>query len=73
MKLTWENNRGDKVIVIYNKDCITDDEVILDANMALEPMWESLKAKIVEEYQLKQSEPSSSKLKELLKGLKKDA
>jgi hypothetical protein len=53
MKLTWENNKGDKVIVIYNKDCITDNEVVLDANMALEPMWESLKAKIVEEYEKK--------------------
>jgi hypothetical protein len=53
MKLTWENNKGDKVIVIYNKDCITDNEVALDANMALEPMWESLKAKIVEEYEKK--------------------
>ena len=53
MKLTWENNKGDKVIVIYNKDCITDNEVELDANMALEPMWESLKAKIVEEYESK--------------------
>ena len=51
MKLTWENNKGDKVIVIYNKECITDKEVELDPNMALEPMWESLKAKIVEEYE----------------------
>lgn len=53
MKLTWENNKGDKVIVIYNKDCITDTEVELDANMSLEPMWESLKAKIVEEYEIR--------------------
>ena len=53
MKLTWENNKGDKVIVNYNKECITDNEVRLDANMALEPMWESLKAKIVEEYENK--------------------
>ena len=53
MKLTWENNKGDKVIVVYDKSCITDNEVILDANMALEPMWESLKAKIVEEYESK--------------------
>ena len=73
MKLTWENNRGDKVIVTYNKECITDDEVRLDPNMALEPMWESLKAKIVEEYELKQDEPGSSRIKEILKGLKKNA
>ena len=50
MKLIWENNKGDKVTVIYDKECITDNEVSLDANMALEPMWETLKAKIVEEY-----------------------
>jgi len=73
MKLTWENNKGDKVIVIYNKDCITDNEVALDANMALEPMWESLKAKIVEEYELKESSMNKSKLKHLIDGLKKDA
>jgi len=53
MKLTWENNKGDKVIVIYNSECITDNEVKLDPNMALEPLWESLKAKIVEEYEVK--------------------
>lgn len=53
MKLTWENNKGDKVIVIYDKNCITDKEVELDPNMALEPMWESLKAKIVDEYENK--------------------
>jgi len=53
MKLTWENNKGDKVIVVYDKNCITDNEVELDANMALEPMWESLKAKIVETYESK--------------------
>lgn len=50
MKLTWENNKGDKVIVKYDISCITDNEAKLDPNMALEPMWESLKAKIVEEY-----------------------
>jgi len=50
MKLTLENNKGDKVIVTYNKECITDNEVELDPHLALEPMWESLKAKIVEEY-----------------------
>jgi len=53
MKLTWENNKGDKVIVTYDKNCITDEEVKLDAHMALEPMWESLKAKIVDEYEKK--------------------
>lgn len=71
MKLTWENNKGDKVIVIYNKDCITDNEVALDANMALEPMWESLKAKIVEEYEARElSFSKPSKLKDLIHGLK---
>jgi hypothetical protein len=39
--------------VIYDKECITDNEVKLDAHMALEPLWETLKAKIVEEYELK--------------------
>lgn len=53
MKLTWENNKGDKVIVTYSKECITDTEVELDPSMALDPMWESLKAKIVEEYESK--------------------
>ena len=73
MKLTWENNKGDKVIVTYNKECITDTEVKLDPHMALEPMWESLKAKIVEEYENKQNSFANSKLKELLKGLNKNA
>jgi hypothetical protein len=53
MKLTWENNKGDKVIVTYNKECITDNEAKLDPHMSLEPLWESLKAKIVEEYEKK--------------------
>ena len=53
MKLTWENNKGDTVIVIYGKDLITDNEVKLDPHIALESMWESLKAKIVEEYESK--------------------
>lgn len=53
MKLTWENNKGDKVIVSYDKECITDTEVELDAHIALEAMWESLKAKIVEETEKK--------------------
>lgn len=53
MKLTWENNKGDSVIVIYGKDLITDNEVKLDPHIALESMWENLKAKIVEEYEKK--------------------
>ena len=53
MKLTWENNKGDKVTVTYDKNSITDNEVALDVNMAIEPLWESLKAKIVEEYENK--------------------
>jgi len=36
-------------------------------------MWESLKAKIVEEYELKESSMNKSKLKHLIDGLKKDA
>ena len=51
MKLTWENNKGDKVIVTYDASCITDNEVILDPSMALDPMWESLKTKIREQYE----------------------
>lgn len=51
MKLTWENNKGDKVIVTYDKSCITDNEVMLDPNMSLEPLFESLKAKISESYE----------------------
>jgi hypothetical protein len=53
MKLTWENNKGDKVIVIYDKDCITDKEVELNPNIALDPLFESLKNKITEEYEKK--------------------
>ena len=53
MKLTWENNKGDKVIVTYDISCITDNEAKLDPAMALEPLWESMKAKIVEEYEKK--------------------
>lgn len=53
MKLTWESNKGDKVIVIYNKDCITDKEVELNPSYALDPLFETLKNKIVEEYEKK--------------------
>ena len=53
MKLTWENNKGDKVIVIYDKECITDKEVELNPSIALDPLFESLKNKIVEEYEKK--------------------
>ena len=53
MKLTWENNKGDKVIVIYDKDCITDKEVELNPSIALDPLSESLKNKITEEYEKK--------------------
>lgn len=53
MKLTWENNKGDKVIVIYNPNCITDKEVELNPSIALDPLFESLKNKIVEEYEKK--------------------
>ena len=56
MKLTWENNKGDKVIVIYNKDCITDKELELNPSLALDPLFESLKNKIVEQYEDKVNE-----------------
>ena len=53
MKLTFENNKGDKVIVKYDNSCITDKEVELDPRNALEPLWETLTAKITEEYERK--------------------
>jgi len=53
MKLTFENNKGDKVVVIYDKNCITDTELELNASIALDPLFESLKNKIVEEYEKK--------------------
>ena len=53
MKLTFENNKGDKVVVIYNKDCITDTELALNPYIALDPLIESLKNKIAEEYEKK--------------------
>jgi hypothetical protein len=53
MKLTFENNKGDKVVVIYNKDCITDTELELNPSVALDPLFETLKNKIVEEYEKK--------------------
>lgn len=53
MKLTWENNKGDKVIVSYGNSLITDNEVQLDPHVALDPLFESLKAKIIEEYEKK--------------------
>ena len=53
MKLTFENNKGDKVVVIYNKSCITDTELALNPYIALDPLIESLKNKIAEEYEKK--------------------
>ena len=53
MKLTWENNKGDKVFVIYNPSCITDTEVELNPSVALDPLFETLKNKIIEEYEKK--------------------
>ena len=46
MKLTLEKNNGDKVVVEYKKDCITDLETELSVEMSLEPLWEALKAKL---------------------------
>jgi hypothetical protein len=53
MKLTFENNKGDKVIVNYDVSCITDQEVELDPRNALEPLWETLTTKISEQYEVK--------------------
>lgn len=53
MKLTLENNKGDKVVVIYNKDCITDKELELNPKLALDPLFESLTNKLIEEYENK--------------------
>jgi hypothetical protein len=52
MKLTFENNKGDKVIVKYDASCTTDKEVELDPRKALEPLWETLTTKISEEYEV---------------------
>ena len=49
MKLTFENNKGDKIVVIYDKNCITDTELELNPSIALDPLFETLKNKIVEE------------------------
>lgn len=46
MKLTLEKNNGEKVVVEYKKDCITDLEAELSVEMSLEPLWEALKAKL---------------------------
>jgi len=53
MKLTFENNKGDKVVVIYDKNCITDTEPELNPSLALDPLFETLKNKITEEYESK--------------------
>lgn len=53
MKLTYENNKGDKVIVTYNSSCITDKEVELNPSIALDPLFETLKNKIEEQYENK--------------------
>lgn len=49
MKLTYENNKGEKFSVEFAKDAITDTELELDINLALEPLVEALKAKIAKE------------------------
>lgn len=46
MKLTFENNQGQEVTVEFAKDAITDTELELDVNLALEPLVEALKAKM---------------------------
>ncbi len=46
MKLTYENNKGQKVTVEFPKVAILDQEVDLDTHIALEPLWEALKVKI---------------------------
>ena len=49
MKLTFENNKGEKVSVEFDKNAITDTELELDINLALEPLVEALKVKITKE------------------------
>lgn len=49
MKLTFENNQGKQVTVEFAQDAITDAELELDINLALEPLLEALKAKITKE------------------------
>jgi len=49
MKLIWQNNNGDEITIVYDKSCITDSEVDLDADLALEALFETLKSKIKEE------------------------
>ncbi len=69
MKLTWENNKGDKVIVSYGNSLITDNEVQLNPHIALDPLFESLKAKIIEEYEKKETVAVNGKLKQLMEKL----
>ena len=49
MKLTWENNQGNKITVEFNKDCITDLETELNCDLALEALFENLKTAIRQE------------------------
>ena len=46
MKLTLEKNNGEKITVEFAKDAITDLESKISVAMALEPLWEALKAKL---------------------------
>jgi hypothetical protein len=46
MKLTLEKNNGEKTTVEFPKDAITDLESEISVAMALEPLWEALKAKL---------------------------
>lgn len=48
MKLTFEDNTGKQYIVECDKDVIVDNEIDLDINLALDPLWEKLKVKVVE-------------------------
>lgn len=43
MKLIFENNTGKQYTVECDKDIILDDEIDLDINLALDPLWEKLK------------------------------
>lgn len=44
MKLTYENSRGETIVITNTS--ITETEVELDVSLALDPMWENLKTKI---------------------------
>lgn len=48
MKLIFEDNNGMRYTVECDKDVIVDNEIDLDINLALDPLWEKLKVKVLE-------------------------